>query len=361
MSPVDQIRPDQEGAILFVNPSGQVSRADGQSATSLASAITAFNGGGQSSATALAALINKVTTTVATAPPYDSVKLPAATGGPLGFVVVVNATANPIQVFGTGTDTINGVASGTGITQPANSVDVYWVGVAGQWFVDAGIGFAGSLPTSLAQDTITAHAGGGQGSATQLNAEISRITTVANPGDSVMLPASAPGLDVYVINHGANSIQVFGAGTDTIDDVATATGVSQMIGSLVLYSCTAAGRWYSNGIGTGFSGSFPTVSFVNGLTAHAGGGQGSATPLTAAINRVTTVATAADSVALPTSAGGMQITVSNAAASNSMNVFPASGDQINALGANTAFAVAAGKTAAFTCAVAGQWHAILSA
>jgi hypothetical protein len=100
---------------------------------------------------------------------------------------------------------------------------------------------------------------------------------------------------------------------------------------------------------------------TDSLTAHAGGGQGSATALPSMFNRVTTVATAADSVVLPASVAGMCITVTNAAAANSMNVFPASGDAINALGANAAFAMAAGKTAEFVCITAGQWHAILSA
>ena len=40
------------------------------------------------------------------------------------------------------------------------------------------------------------------------------------------------GLTVLVINHGANPMQVFGSGTDTINDVAAATGVSQMQGSM---------------------------------------------------------------------------------------------------------------------------------
>lgn len=100
---------------------------------------------------------------------------------------------------------------------------------------------------------------------------------------------------------------------------------------------------------------------VNGLTALSGGGQSGATPLTAMLNRVTTVAAAGDSVMLPPSIPGSEITVANAAAANSMNVFPQSGDAINALSANAAFAVAANKTAAFVCMVAGTWHAILSA
>lgn len=209
-------------------------------------------------------------------------------------------------------------------------------------------------------DALTAHAGGGQALALALLTQVNRVTTVTTSGDSVMLPQSSQGSLEIIVNSGANPLQVFGVGTDTINDVASATGVSQPPNSVGLYVCPVAGKWYSYP-GVGYSGSLPTVSTANGLTAHAGGGQGSALPLTSSINRITTVGTAADSVALPASQPGMQITVYNAAASNSANVFPASGDAINALGANAAFALAAGKNAVFGCAVAGQWHAILSA
>lgn len=100
---------------------------------------------------------------------------------------------------------------------------------------------------------------------------------------------------------------------------------------------------------------------ANGLTAHAGGGQASALQLTAGINRVTTVATAADSVKLPAAKAGAQIVVINADAADSMNVFPTSGDKINALAADAAFAMAANKTAHFYCAVDGTWNSILTA
>jgi hypothetical protein len=103
------------------------------------------------------------------------------------------------------------------------------------------------------------------------------------------------------------------------------------------------------------------ASVQEGLTAHAGGGQSGATALTADLCRVTTVGTAADSVVLPVAAPGMEIVVINAAAANSMNVFPASGDAINALSANAAFAVAAGKTCSFFSTLAGHWHTLLTA
>lgn len=102
-------------------------------------------------------------------------------------------------------------------------------------------------------------------------------------------------------------------------------------------------------------------SHTNAITAHVGGGQGSATALTTAINRVTTVATAGNSVKLPAAIAGESIVVINAAASNSMDCFPASGEVINALAANTALAIAANKTVMFVCAVNGTWNSIVTA
>ena len=112
---------------------------------------------------------------------------------------------------------------------------------------------------------------------------------------------------------------------------------------------------------TQLAGTYFLEPSVDNLTAHAGGGQGSALPLTQTLNRITTVGSANDSVLLPPSKAGMAITVTNAAAVNSMNVFPAAGESINALAANAAFAVAAGKTCQFVCYTAGLWHTLLSA
>lgn len=215
----------------------------------------------------------------------------------------------------------------------------------------------GELFDEYAQDSITARAGGGQTNATQLVAQMNRVTTVATAADSVKLMASTPGREITIINKGANSLQVFGSGTDTIDDVATATGVSQMPNSTVLYFCTAAGKWYTEGLGTGYAGSLQTFSFADALTAHAGGGQGSATAITTTIARFNTVATAADSAVLPAAAAGLNITVINNGA-NTMAVFPATGDAINSLAANTSFSVAPGGVAEFFSTVAGFWHSV---
>ena len=218
---------------------------------------------------------------------------------------------------------------------------------------------------------VTAYSTGGQTNATPLTYGINRITTVAAIGDSVKLPVAVAGTRCVVINATTNAMQVYGdhGSSDTINGTANATGVSQAGRSVCTYTCGAAGLWETNDTGDGFYGNYSTVSVVNGLTAHSGGGQASAVLLSATISRVTTVAAGNDSVLLPPAIHGMQITIINAAAANSMNVFPASatqggvsgGDAINALSQNSAFAVAAGKIALATCAVDGIWHIILSA
>ncbi len=94
-------------------------------------------------------------------------------------------------------------------------------------------------------DGLTARAGGGQASATLIPEVVARVGTVATAADSVKLPPAEAGLVVCLVNgHATNSMQVFGSGTDTINDVATATGVSQAAGKAAIYFCPVAGKWY---------------------------------------------------------------------------------------------------------------------
>jgi hypothetical protein len=107
--------------------------------------------------------------------------------------------------------------------------------------------FGGITGTSVT-DAITAHAGGGQASATALTTGLNRVTVVATAADSVRLPASAAGLEVWIVNDTANAMQVFGASTDTINNVATATGVSVAAGKTVVYRCPVAGKWFGGAL-----------------------------------------------------------------------------------------------------------------
>lgn len=94
---------------------------------------------------------------------------------------------------------------------------------------------------------ITAHAGGTQAAGVPLTAKTNIVSVCATGGDSVVLPLAALGLnDIVVRNNGAASLQVYGAGTDTINLVATATGVAVGIGKTASFHCgkaAPAGDW----------------------------------------------------------------------------------------------------------------------
>lgn len=95
-------------------------------------------------------------------------------------------------------------------------------------------------------DTITAHAGGTQAAALALVSVVNRVTVVGTAADSVKLPPSTPGMSILIINDAAaNALQVFGAGTDTIDGVATATGVALTAAKRAWFICATAGAWQS--------------------------------------------------------------------------------------------------------------------
>lgn len=102
-------------------------------------------------------------------------------------------------------------------------------------------------------------------------------------------------------------------------------------------------------------------SATAGLTALAGGAQAGTSLANYSINQFTTVASSGDSAQLPAAVAGRRRTVINAAAANAMNVFPQTGEFINALSVNTAFSVSANKAAIFFCAVAGTWNSVLTA
>jgi hypothetical protein len=225
--------------------------------------------------------------------------------------------------------------------------------------LDAGMGWYQFLFLESFENNIVANPGGGQANAYQLTKQNNRITTVATSGDSVKLPIATPGAEVILINHGANSAQVFGVGTDTINDVASGTGVPMMQMSAVLFLCFSAGAWYTEGLANGFTAGFQTFSSQDNLVAHAGGGQALATPLTAMQNFLGTVTTAADSVLLPPAKPGMQIDVINKTA-NAAATFPSTGETINGGAANASVALPTGTAGAnpttlFFCGTAGAW------
>ena len=221
---------------------------------------------------------------------------------------------------------------------------------------------AGGLFYESATSNIAA-AGNSQATATQLNSELNKVTSAtAGTAYGVKLPATGAiaGLTILVENHSGVSIQVYGTGTDTVNDVAAATGVVQMDSSVVLFSCYESGKWYSNGLATGYarnpqSGSvLETVQSADGISA-AGTTQATATQLSAALNNITTVA-AGTGVNLPASSAGLTVVVQNSGV-NPLTIYPAQGaaDTINGITAAQGVQILPGTIAAFNCTTAGAW------
>lgn len=213
-----------------------------------------------------------------------------------------------------------------------------------------------------AQDGIVAHAGGGKALATPITGQTARVTTCATPGDSVLLPPAFAGMEILLINHGAQPMSVYGQGTDTIDDVVTANPVSHMQSSTVIYTCPITGLWYTEGLASGYDlgVGLPTYSSLDNITATAGGTQGSSLLLATVQSRIVTIATTLDSVKLPIAVPGINMLVANAHASNSLGIWPGVGDNINATGVNAQYVLAPGKSVELWCASTINWHVILS-
>lgn len=95
---------------------------------------------------------------------------------------------------------------------------------------------------------------------------------------------------------------------------------------------------------------------TTGITAAASGLQADATALTTIFNNVTVVAGESDSVKLPAAVAGMRVVVKNSAASNSVAVFPATGDSINALAVNLSVPIYPGATLTFRAISTTVWE-----
>jgi hypothetical protein len=144
--------------------------------------------------------------------------------------------------------TINGGASNASVSVPPLSGAILQLengaGVAAEsWGAVIGIGSVNGLLIQSATDSITAHAGGGQTSATQLTAQFNHVTVVASAADSVKLPPSVVGMQIEMTNSSANSMQAFGTSPDTINGAATGTGVAVAAGKTAIFTCYTAGAW----------------------------------------------------------------------------------------------------------------------
>ncbi len=137
---------------------------------------------------------------------------------------------------------------GVATAAPAVALDVTGaVTASGDVTASAGLSVATSFALAGIEAGLIAHAGGTQAAALALNAAkiVHVVATVAAPADSIVLPASAgAGKSHVVMNSGANSLQIYGLATDTINGVAAATGVAIPAGKAAVLVDYAAGKWF---------------------------------------------------------------------------------------------------------------------
>jgi hypothetical protein len=98
------------------------------------------------------------------------------------------------------------------------------------------------------------------------------------------------------------------------------------------------------------------VNSISAAVTAAGANQANATALVSNINNVTVVATNADGVRLPTAIAGIRILIRNSDAADTLKIYPATGGQIDALGTNASYSLAAGSTIELFASTTTQWH-----
>lgn len=102
-----------------------------------------------------------------------------------------------------------------------------------------------SFVVGSSTDSITAHSGGGSGSATAIVSQTNRVATVAADHDSVKLPTSVGGMEVLIDNDATKIVDVYPAGSDTIEDSANPYSIPG--GADVTFISPVAGKWYVQG------------------------------------------------------------------------------------------------------------------
>ncbi len=236
---------------------------------------------------------------------------------------------------------------------------------------------------------ITAFAGGGQASATVLTPGFNFIGTVASLNDSVKLPTPSVGMLVWIINNATTTAEVYPGVGHNMNGIGANSGV-QLLGGVQGHIMMCVGQSAT----TWLVSSFPLYYNVadnfsvrlrgplslsstlavdgaaaltgdatlgarlfpsNETVAAAGTVQGDATVLGAlCVHIVNTVASGAG-VKLPSpgAAGAHRVVINTGA--NALLIYPNGTQTIDALGASTAYSLAAGTSRYFDAATTTSW------
>jgi hypothetical protein len=103
----------------------------------------------------------------------------------------------------------------------------------------------GGWQASSTSNNITAFPSGGQASAVLLTAGINRVTTIGTAGDSVKLPPSFVGAQVFAINADGNSMNCFPSVGESINLLGANAALAIGSGKVAHFVCANVGTWHS--------------------------------------------------------------------------------------------------------------------
>ncbi len=166
------------------------------------------------------------------------------TSGTLNAKIIYNAGGATNQIF-TVTETRSQIRTAADLIITAAAGIYAQTDASNEWTVYQVF----DAPNRQSLDAaVTAHAGGGQGSATALTKYYSNITTCATAGDSVKLLTAAVGTVQVVKNNGATTLAVFPFSGDAINGGSADASVDLNPGDQLSFTATTAGNWETEGI-----------------------------------------------------------------------------------------------------------------
>lgn len=93
------------------------------------------------------------------------------------------------------------------------------------------------------QSGVTAYAGGGQANGVLITSDIVEISTCATAQDSVKLPVAVVGMEIKIVNHGAQSCDVFPNTSDKINEGAVNVAKALAADASMICVCWDVDNW----------------------------------------------------------------------------------------------------------------------
>jgi hypothetical protein len=268
---------------------------------------------------------------VSTATPVNNFYVGFQDTGPTGLFIVSTA-GNRVYVVGSTTDTVyqyytsaNSVKLETQKLYIAGALSINENFVAGQnAFVDNALNVQGAITAGSITVGTTSVSG-------TLSSSSTTTLATSTAAQTVSLGAGATV---------SGSLKTINIGTTGVSGSTTAINIGSAVSG-------ATSSTTLNGL---------VIDSISAAVSAAGATQATATALVSNINNVTVVAASADGVRLPTAVAGMRILVRNTDAADTLKIYPATGGQINALGANAAYSLVAGLTIELFASTTTQWY-----